>query len=122
MTFLMLLSVGFYQGQKTRWVRKHKPPGTHSLSLGDLGAGRSNQKIGEYKPTTLAVGPSKPASMSYPTCQALSAAPRLGFTPDGHRHPHAGGHRAQAGCESPQGSSKRSFGGWIKLDGWRQIS
>lgn len=30
MTFLMLLSVGFYQGQKTRWVRKHKPPGTHS--------------------------------------------------------------------------------------------
>lgn len=30
MTFLMLLSVGFYQGQETRWVREHKPPGTHS--------------------------------------------------------------------------------------------
>lgn len=30
MTFLMLLSVGFYQGQKTRRVRKHKPPGTRS--------------------------------------------------------------------------------------------
>lgn len=30
MTFLMLLGAGFYQGQKTRWVRKHKPPGTLS--------------------------------------------------------------------------------------------
>lgn len=35
MTFLMLLSVGFYQGQKTRWVRKHKSS-RRSLGLGVL--------------------------------------------------------------------------------------
>lgn len=130
MTFLMLLSVGFYQGQKTQWVRKHKPPGTHSAwgswagcwKIELRGLGNELGFPSPYKPTTLAEGPFKAASTLYPTCRAPSAAPRLAFPPDGHWHPHAGGPRAQAGCECPQGSSKRSFGGWIKLDGWRQIS
>lgn len=90
-------------GQKAQTPR-------HSLSLGELGwLEEQTQEFREragfpspYKPTTSAVGPFKAASLSRPTCQALCAAPRLGFTPDGHRHPHAGGHRAQAGCECPR--------------------
>lgn len=39
MTFLMLLSARFYQGQKTRRVRKHKPRSAR-LGGGGLGAGK----------------------------------------------------------------------------------
>lgn len=89
MTFLMLLSVGFYQGQKTRWVRKHNPPGAPSAWGSWAGCWKIKPRsLGnelDFPAHTLAVGPFKPVLC--PTCQALCAAPRLGFTPDGHRHP-----------------------------------